>query len=325
MTARGRLWCGRLSVWAALVVTIMTVSSLAAAKPAWVEADERYRHGVQLFKEANYAAALIEFQRAYEVDPKFQVLYNIAQSYYQLQDYANALETFKKYLKEGDAKISPKRRKEVEAEIETLSKRIATVSIKSSEPGAAVTIDDVAVGTTPLGPLTVSAGRRKIVVTLEGRLPVTRVIDFAGGDVRKLDIPIPAAQTTERVVIERSGQAPRDPPSPVPMAVTWSITGALVTSAVVTGVLALGASSDLEAELARFPGDPQALEDAKSSAFGLGLATDILIGASIAGAAVATYFTVTFALDSDAAAGSSREKTGRVSVAPGGLVFSGTF
>jgi hypothetical protein len=316
---------GRFSFWAVLILAIVTVSSSVYAKPAWVEADERYRQGVQFFKEANYAAALIEFQRAYEVDPKYQVLYNIAQSYYQLQDYANALKSFKLYLEQGDTKISPKRRKEVEAEIETLSKRIATVSIKSSEPGAAVTIDDVAVGTTPLGPLTVSAGRRKIIVTLEGRNPVTRVIDFAGGDVRKLDIEIPAAARGERVVIERSKQTPPKPPSPVPMAVTWSLTGALVTGAVVTGVLALGASSDLEDELARFPGDPQALEAAKDSAFRLGLATDVLIGASIAGAAVATYFTVDFAIDSDAPTSASPGKTGRVSVVPGGLVVSGTF
>ena len=316
---------GRSSFWTVLVLTIVTVSSSAFAKPNWVEADERYKHGVQLFKEANYAAALIEFQRAYEVDPKYQVLYNIAQSYYQMQDYANALKTFKLYLQEGDTKISPKRRKEVEAEIETLSKRIATVSIKSSEPGAAVTIDDVAVGTTPLGPLTVSAGRRKIVITLDGRLPVTRVIDFAGGDVRKLEVDIPTAAKGERVVIERDKSAPLEPPSPVPMAVTWSITGALVTGAVVTGALALGASSNLEDELARFPGDPDALENAKDSAFRLGLATDILIGASVAGAAVATYFTVDFAIDSDAAAAAGPQKTGRVSVVPGGLAVSGTF
>ena len=69
---------------------------------------------------------------------------------------------------------------------------------------------------------------------------------------------------------------------------TW---GAFVL-AVITGVVALGASSDLEDELVRFPGDADALSSAKSDAFGFGLATDILMGTAVAAAAVSTYFTV---------------------------------
>ena len=112
----------------------------------------------------------------------------------------------------------------------------------------------------------------------------------------------------------------------VPMIVGWSVTGALAVGAVVTGVVALGASSDLEAELARFPGDRGALDSAKSSAFGFGLATDILIGTSVAAAAVATYFTVDFALESEAAAESAEPETSaRLLVLPGGLALDGTF
>ena len=139
-----------------LVVTAALLgAALASPRPALAappaspsgQADQHFRSGVQLFKESDFAAALVEFQRAYDIDPKYQVLYNIAESHYQLQDYASALQTYQRYLDEGGPKIAFKRRKGVEGEIVTLSRRVATLTITTGEPGASVTIDDRAVGT----------------------------------------------------------------------------------------------------------------------------------------------------------------------------------
>ncbi len=308
-----------------LVVALAPIS--AAAAPKWVEADQHFKHGVQLFKENNYAAALVEFKRAYEIDPKYQVLYNIGESYYQLQDYANALRTFQRYLTDGGNKISGPRRKSVEGEIKTLSTRVATLTITTNDPGAVITVDDVAVGSTPLAPLTVSAGRRKVTATISGRVPVTQVIDIAGGDKKTLKLEIAPLATR----VEPPKPPPPPPPSIVPQVVAWSATGAIATGAVITGVLALGASSNLEEELVRYPGDPEALASAKDSAFALGLATDILIGTSIAAAGVAVYFTVDWAIESDAASApppspaAPPKPTAALVVRPGGVALEGTF
>ncbi len=309
----------RAVVAATLLAAILAAPLTATAVPTWAQADKHFKRGVQLFKESNHAAALVEFQRAYEIDPKYQVLYNIGESYYQLQDYANALTTFRRYLEEGGAKISPKRRKDVEAEIVTLSGRVATLTVETSEPGASIAVDDVAVGETPLAALTVSAGRRKVTATVKGRAPVTRVIDLAGGDKKTVELEIPALPKPVEVV----KAPPPEPPSLAPTIITWSVTGALVTGAVVTGVLALRASSDLEAELARFPGDADALASAKDEAFGLGLATDILVGTSAAVAGLASYFTADWKIGADAAA--RAEASARVAVVPGGVVIEGRF
>src|SRR5262245_33135148 len=95
---------------AAMLFVAMLLGSLpASAGPGSVEADAHFKSGVLLYKEANYAAALAEFKRAYEIDPKYQVLYNIAESSYQLQDYAGALRNYQKYLEQGGAGISPSR------------------------------------------------------------------------------------------------------------------------------------------------------------------------------------------------------------------------
>jgi hypothetical protein len=314
----------RTAVAALLFLATLGSPLTASAAPQWAEADQHFRHGVELFKENNFSAALVEFKRAYEIDPKYQVLYNVGESYYQLQDYANALQTFRTYLVDGGDKISPKRRKDVEAEIETLKGRVATLRVRTNEQGASVTVDDVPVGTTPLEPLTVSAGRRRVTASLPGRVPVTQMIDLAGGDEKILQLEISSLPAP----IEGPKPPPTQPPPPpsiVPTVVAWSATGALATGAVITGVLALAASSDLEAELVRFPGDAQALASAKSSAFGLGLATDILMGTSIAAAGLATYFTIDWAVDSDAAASTAPQPSARVTVLPGGVSVDGTF
>ncbi|HTJ85209.1 MAG TPA: PEGA domain-containing protein [Polyangiaceae bacterium] len=312
----------RTALAATLVVATLTAAVPAAAAPPWVEADDHFRHGVALYNEHDFATALVEFQRAYEIDPKYQVLYNIGETYYLLLDYANALKSLQKYLDDGGTKITPKRRKEVEAEIATLRGRVAKLTIETTEAGASVTVDDVAVGKTPLAGLTVSAGRRRVTATVPGRVPVTQIVDLAGGDERTIELEIPAApDSPDR---PKPSAPPPPPPSIIPTVVTWSATGAVVTGAIVTGILALGASSDVETELARFPGDPEALASAHSSAFGFGLATDILIGTSVAAAALSVYFTVDWALESDAAS-RAPAPSARITVLPGAIAVGATF
>jgi tetratricopeptide (TPR) repeat protein len=310
----------------ALLAAALCTQVEVHAAPTWLEADKHFRHGVELYKESNYAAALVEFQRAYEIDPKFQVLYNIGETQYQLQDYAGALATFRRYLDEGKNKIGFKRRKDVEAEIVTLSKRVAKLGVRTNEDGATISIDDVVVGTSPLEPIVVSAGRRKVTAALSGRVPVTRMIDLAGGDDETIELEIaPLPKPVE--IVKPPPAPPPPPPSAVPMVIGWSVTGALVAGGAITGVLALGASSDLEDELARYPGDPVALGDAQSKSTGLALATDLLFGASIAAAAVSTYFTIDYLsqpTDADAS-GAAEGPSARLVVHPTGLGLVGRF
>src|SRR5215218_10346672 len=79
-------------------------------KEARDEAKSRFLKGLDLFKEGDYQAALIEFRRANELAPNYNVLYNIGQVYFQLTDYPNALNSLERYLKEGGDQVSAKRR-----------------------------------------------------------------------------------------------------------------------------------------------------------------------------------------------------------------------
>ena len=106
----------------ALVTAFALVApgSVAFAQPAptaaeRAEAATRFKTGLDLFKDGDAQAALIEFRRAYQLAPNYQVLYNIGQVSFQLQDYPGALAALQKYLLEGGRNIpnaAPRRGRE---------------------------------------------------------------------------------------------------------------------------------------------------------------------------------------------------------------------
>jgi Tetratricopeptide repeat len=257
-------------------------SPAPAAAPAG-EADAHFKRGVELYKDADFSAALIEFRRAYEIDPRFQALYNIGETYDQLQDYADALKTLEKYLKDGGAQVSAGRREEVQRSIDKLRTRVANLEVTTNLPDVEIAIDDVPVGKTPLaGPILVSAGRRRLTATRAGRPAVAQVVEIAGGDTKKLAL-----------TLTDDAPVPEAPPAKVPAA-PWVVTGVLVASAIVTGSLALVSSSSLKSDLAVYPhADPNLISSDHSKTFGLALTTDVLIGAAVVAGAVSIYFTAT--------------------------------
>src|SRR4051812_23481825 len=96
-----------------------------AAKPtseATRDAGKHFQRGVALFNEADYAGAIAEFRKAYEIAPNAAVLYNIGQTHFQLRSYAAALQAFEKYLAEAGA--GAEHRAEAEANVETLRSRV---------------------------------------------------------------------------------------------------------------------------------------------------------------------------------------------------------
>ncbi len=76
----------------------------AAAPPsgdAVSAARDHFQRGVELFREGDFAAALVEFRRTDELAPTYKLSYNIGQACFELRDYACALSAFRRYLKGG--------------------------------------------------------------------------------------------------------------------------------------------------------------------------------------------------------------------------------
>jgi hypothetical protein len=233
---------------AALVAFVLTAAPAtgradpAADTDAVARARQHFRRGVQLYEEDDFRAALIEFNRAYQLAPNPAVLYNVGQSYYQLRDYAGALTTLERYLREAGAQIAGDRRAQVQAELQELRGRVAHVAVRSNVAGAELTIDDAPVDhALPHDPLLIGAGRHKLTTSKRGYIANTRIVDIAGGD--DVDIRLDLVREGTREATARG-----EPPNYLATVVAATVGAAGVTVGTVFGLQALGNKSSLAGE-----------------------------------------------------------------------------
>lgn len=349
--SKTRAWCAVLVV--ALVAAIPASPAAAegatgapASKAAREEASTRFRKGLDLFKDGDYQAALIEFRRAYELVPSYAVLYNIGQVQFQIQDYASALSTFERYLSEGGRQIAASRRADVERDIQKLRTRIAQIDLSINVLDAEIALDDVPFAKGPFTkPLTVSAGRHKITASHDGYFPASKIVDLASNDTVKVTLDLilrgsPQAQAPverstpqpkpDRPSEPRRASRPSSPDTPplnpqkkgsIPW-VGWVMTGTFAAGAATFGVLALMASSDLQDKRGSFPVDAKELESGRKNTIAFGLTCDALTGAAVIAGGISLYLTVR---SPSSTAASSRLPAMRIGLAPGGLQASGAF
>jgi len=166
----------------ALVLGLATITSVARAQPADAQEEARthFKAATELYDENNFRGALTEFKRAYELSPSYKLLFNIGQVEMELQDYAEALKAYSRYLREGGSDVPADRVTQLNAEVERLKGRVGYI-IAQATAGAEIVIDNTSIGYAPLPePVAVNTGRHEITVRAAGRDPLTRVVDVAG-------------------------------------------------------------------------------------------------------------------------------------------------
>ncbi len=86
---------------AALVAALACAPGVARADDSEVEVSRHYESGQRLYENGSYDEAIAEYDKAYALKPHPNVLYNIAQSYERLLDYAQSVEYFERFLREA--------------------------------------------------------------------------------------------------------------------------------------------------------------------------------------------------------------------------------
>lgn len=305
--------------------------SVAAAAPTTEqmnEARQRYERGLKLYAEGAFDAALVEMQRAYELAPSYKILYNLGLIHRQLNDFAASLKAFRRYLHEGGNKVPKDKRVEVTTAIAELEKRVATVTVEVDVAGAEVSVDDAAVGTSPLTePVLVNAGKRRITAKIAGKAPASRVVTVAGTDTLTVKLELAEAKPAAPVVVsteppkkeeEAKPKAPEPPPKREMPWVLWGVTGGLAAATLVTGVVAYSSSRTL-ANDRETPGTTRDdLDSASSKTKTWALVTDVLLVGTVAMAGVSIYMTLKQPTAKDTA-------SVRAVVAPNGLALFGSF
>jgi hypothetical protein len=275
-----------------LTPVLSTTFAFAADDEAQKEANVHFQRAVGLYSEADYKAALVEFKKAYEIAPHVTVLYNLGQTYYQLQNYAEALSTFERFLAEGGTA----HRQEVENAVNVLKSRVGKLDITTTTPGWEISVDDEVVGKTPLPkPIGVSIGKRKISATKSGEPSQTRFVEVAAGETTAVALSSNAAGggsgTQNGGSSDQAGPQVSKGTSPL-LIVGWVGTGLLAAGAVVTGILASGAESDLDEARNKFPGDKADIDSKASTTTTLAITTDVLAITAIVLGGVSLYFTL---------------------------------
>lgn len=213
----------------------MARAQLDASDPRSAEIRTRYGEAERLYEAGDFAGALAEFGRIYELlegNPRrFFVLYNIALCQEALFRYGHALASYQRFLAEGGA--SAPQAPQARARLAGLERRLATLSIRSNTT-AKVWVDGRHVGRAP-GDIRVDAGCHTVELRAQGYLPARANVQTAA-----------RMRQTLTVVLDPRG-AGLDP--------ALAVTGAALTAVALAigagfGVAALAERSAIEERLA---------------------------------------------------------------------------
>jgi len=279
-----------MSLWVAPVVQAAPTEE---SDPATQKATDHFRRGVTLYEEEDYAAAAFEFERAYAARPDYRLQYNIGVTALELKDYASARAALSRYLEDGGAEIDAARKAQVEEQLRTLAMRVGSVAVTSSRDGVRVWVDGTEVGVTPLDePLVLNLGLRHIVVKDGGTEIWAKDVEVAGGSATTLEVVLePPSNDVPPVAVPVQPAKPSGPSRKVKSLRTATFVSLGVTAAAgiglaVSGALSLGADSDLQSELDRFPGDADDLSAAQDRRDMLVTTSNVMLGVTAAFAAV---------------------------------------
>ena len=327
MTFKARHLSRALVVLALSATQAVTIGAAAQDSDASArDAGKHFQRGVALYGEADYRAALVEFKRAYAQSPNVAVLYNVGETEFQLQDYAAALTTFRRYL--AEAASSETHHAEVENNVEVLRSRVGHMNITTVPAGADVTVDDQLVGKTPLDEVLVSIGHRKVIASLAGRQPVLRYVDVAAEDNVAVTLPFAAGGTVgDDGALRATPAGDPSPPShagPALRIAGWVATGVLAGGALTFGLLAEKAGSDLKTARNTYPTTASTLNHDASLASTFSIVADSLTIAAVVVGGITLYSTFSSASSSSTPVRGSLGTT-RVMLGPASARLDMTF
>lgn len=242
-----------------------------SASPAGAQdAREFFAAGEEDYRLGRYDDAIADWARAYELDPRPLIQYNLAQAFERAGRIAEAVTAYESFL----AATTPQdaKRLEAQARLAALRERIARTAIvvRTTVVGAIVLVDGEERARTPrTDPIAVAPGRHRIVVRLDGQDDYTTDVTVAAGT----SIDVEPSFGDASVASTEAGDGASDR-SVAPFIVLAS-GGALLVAGGITGGLTLA-----RANAAEYRDDADA-----DAAHTLGITTDVLLSVG-AGAAI---------------------------------------
>jgi hypothetical protein len=284
-----------------------------AAPAAPPNADEdaaiRFKRGLKLFDDGDYALALVEFERAYSLAPNYRALYNVALVNAQLGRYAAATRAFEQYLHDGGDGVAAERQAQVRSRLADLKLRTATLDVSINAPGAEILLDGKPLEASQLhGPVLIDAGEHTLRASAPGYEPGLRTLTLAGADASVVHFDLVA---TKRATPTLTTSDRRHLFVPGVVA-----TGVFAAGAIGSGIVMLSARGHLTS-LQNTPGSTsQSRSSAASEANTAGIIADVCTGLAVVSGGLSLYLSLQVG---------SSPKAPEISISPNHVLFSGTF
>jgi tetratricopeptide (TPR) repeat protein len=149
-----------------LALLLAPLCAWAAPSPVDIElAKAHFKTGEIYYEAGRYPDAAREFEEAFRLTGRVELLYNMGRSYDRVGDSVRALAAYRRLLKEvPDSKDAL----EVKERIEALRHQVARLEVSSTVGGSAVRLDGANVGEAPLHALEVAPGKHAVEVAHEG-------------------------------------------------------------------------------------------------------------------------------------------------------------
>jgi tetratricopeptide (TPR) repeat protein len=167
-------------------------------------AKAHYRTGELNYDRGDFPDAAKEFEEAYRLSARPELLYNMGKSYDGAGDMRGALVAYRRFL--DSVQTSPDR-PFVEKRTAELNGLIARLTLTSSIEGANVMLDGERLGVTPLppAPIELNPGEHSIEISAEGYSTFRKRVTLARSQQQTLDAPL---ISLVRVIHVREQQLP---------------------------------------------------------------------------------------------------------------------
>ncbi|WP_437335937.1 PEGA domain-containing protein [Sorangium sp. So ce394] len=160
-------------------------------------ADASYRKGLRLYTDGKYAEAEAELQSAWELNPTYDVAYNLGLTKYQLKKHKEAAQHLSFALRHWPLmKAAAEKRPEAERRLAVSRALVGAVNVMVSVAGAEVLVDGTAVGKTPLeGAVFVDPGEHRVEARLLGYETASQTVSVAKGGTAEVTLAMAPAKS----------------------------------------------------------------------------------------------------------------------------------
>jgi hypothetical protein len=205
-----------LSMLSAIAVLCFCFNALGGAK-------EHFINGQEYYEQGQYKDAIDEFEKAYSLDARPKLLFNIAQSYEKLGNLKKSVDYFKRYVKAESDKVDTTSIKNKITNLEARIKQTG-IAVTVSEEGADIYVDGEKMAASPVnGVLALDEGMHKIRIVKEGFKDFTMNVGVSTGHSVPVDATLEKADASyvpvspiedKKVEAEPVEETPPEQPEP---------------------------------------------------------------------------------------------------------------